>query len=77
MSDYAGLNFIELVQNGSTQNRIEIVPDQPTEDFIRLNTTVEIVDQNAIRMIFPDWYFWDVVTVIDLYDKTRVILRVP
>ena len=70
------MRFADLVLQGGTQPRIEVLPDEPNDLFLRANVKAFEVIEDLQADCACDWYFWDVVRTIELDSKTRVVLHV-
>jgi len=68
---------MDYVQSNDTMQRIEIIPDKPLEDFLRITTTVQEIDFKAATSEIPEYLLWDVVQKEDFYEKTKFIVHVP
>lgn len=72
-----GKTLLELAESGETKYRLEVIPDEPTKELLRVDITTDEIEKDVKDGFIVEWYTWEVVRTIELEDKTRVVVHVP
>lgn len=72
-----GKTLLELAESGETKYRLEVIPDEPTTELLRVDITTDEIEKDVKDGFIVEWYTWEVVRTIELEDKTRVVIHVP
>lgn len=72
-----GKTLLELAESGETKYRLEVIPDEPTTELLRVDITTDEIENDVKEGFIVEWYTWEVVRTIELEDKTRVVIHVP
>lgn len=72
-----GKTLLELAESGETRYRLEVIPDEPTKELLRVDITTDEIEKDVKDGFIVEWYTWEVVRTIELEDKTRVVIHVP